>query len=81
MTDLYDTPLAKRVEAWQDAGRDIYIAGFTPDGERALIVDVTGQVVTSGSLGLTSGLGRWECGHAHYWNNGDVYRARFPRRE
>lgn len=76
--DFAETPIASTVEALQDAGRDIYIAGF--GAHRALIVDNDNCQVTVAHVETCNGLGRWECSALHRITFSEVYAKRFPIR-
>lgn len=78
---LWDhAPVVATVAALQDAGRDIYTAGFSTDGRHALIVDIDGDRVMVAPVGTMHGLGRWECSKRHYDDHTDIYHGRFPLR-
>lgn len=77
---LYSTNIGKTVEGLQDAGRNVWIAGFASDGRRALVVDADRNAVSVAHVDCTGTLGRWECTHKHYNFNGSLYQERFPRR-
>lgn len=77
---LYDTPIGDRVDALMDAGRNIWIAGFTHDGQRALIVDADNEQVSVAHVDTANGLGRWECNIDHWRHNIGTYSERFPQR-
>ena len=74
------SPIANKVTALQDAGRDIYIWGFTSDESHALIVDKASGWVTVAHVNTANSLGRWECSVAHLGDYTDVYWPRFPKR-
>lgn len=78
--DLYSTPIARRISALQDEGRNIWIAGFTPDGRYALIVDADNDFCSVAHVETVNGNGRWECRKAHYTDYASLYHERFPMR-
>lgn len=80
INDLLETPLALKVWEMQDQGHDLYIAGFSPDGQYALIVVTETDSVSVGHVHTVNGLGRWECTKAHYQHHTDLYHQRFPIR-
>ncbi len=78
--DMWETPVAKMVDALMDQGRDVYIFGFSADGRRALIVDNSSATVSIASVDTRDGIGRWECTTAHYRAHTGEYARRFPTR-
>lgn len=77
---LYATNIGKTVEGLQDAGRNVWIAGFAPDGRFALVVDADRNAVSVAQVNSFGTLGRWECTHKHYNFDSSLYLERFPRR-
>lgn len=75
---LWATPIADRVDALQDRGREVWIAGFTPDGRHALVMDGENRTVSVASVASVTSLGRFECP----WRdrNESWLLGRFPRR-
>lgn len=78
LEEMFDTPIGRTIEALQDEGRDIWIAGF--GAHHALIVDADNNQVTVAPVGTTSGIGRWECSKTHYQAHTSIYHERFPIR-
>lgn len=76
----WDAPVIETVSALQDAGRDLFVAGFSEDHRYVLIVDIDNDRTTVAHVDTTFGLGRWESTLAHYRANTDVIHQRFPRR-
>lgn len=77
---LWETPIVDVVEAWQDLGCEVWIAGFSTDGRYALIIDGDRGSVSVAPVGTVSGLGRWECTKAHHDHHSSIYTERFPLR-
>jgi hypothetical protein len=73
--DLSETPIALAVARLQNAGRDIYIAGFSP--RHALVVDNDNSQVSVAPHDQCNGLGRWECSTNHLAAYPDLYLDRF----
>ena len=80
MSNLYETPIGETVTGQQDAGREVYIRGFSADGRRALVVDSDRDTVSVAPVEAAGSLGRWECSTAHLAAYGALYAERFPRR-
>lgn len=57
---LYSTPLGRFVEKLQDAGREVWVIGFSADHKRALIADGDNRTVSVASLARVASLGRYE---------------------
>lgn len=77
-TRPHSTALEANIDALQDTGHNVYIAGYTPDRSHALIVNVDTDTVTVASQHTVNGTGRWECSRAHYQDCIDTYITRFP---
>jgi hypothetical protein len=77
---LHNTALAAAVEALQDAGRNVWLWGFTADGRRALVADADNDRATIAPVDAPASLGRWECSLRHLNDYADLYCERFPRR-
>jgi hypothetical protein len=74
----WDSKLADRVSSYQDAGREIYVWGWTPDGRYALVIDNDHDTASVCHRDTATGLGRWET----YASRLDTaaYWPRFPNR-
>ena len=56
-TNLWDTPIARTIGQLQDQERDIWIDGFSPSGQLALIRDNDAQVtLVAATLGTDLGI-------------------------
>lgn len=76
--EMFDTPIGRTVAALQDAGRNVWIAGF--GAHRALIVDADNDTVSVAHVQTCNGLGRWECSKTHYDAHAGIFHGRFPLR-
>lgn len=74
-----ETPIAETVERLQDAGRDVWVWGWSDDGRHVLIVDNDNDQVTVAHVESMGSLGRWECSYRHLRQNVGVYVAQFGR--
>lgn len=79
--DLYDSPIGRTVEALQDAGREVWVSGWTDDGARCLIIDADNNTVSVAHRDSANSLGRWECSKRHHDAHRTLYAERFPRRD
>ncbi len=71
------TPIERTVDAAQDDGVEVWIAGWTECGRYALIV--APDAVSVASYAACNGLGRWEGSRAWYDANRDYLTSRFPQ--
>lgn len=79
MADLYATHVGQTVQNLQDAGRGVYVWGFTPNGTHALIVDSDNDAASVCPVDSVASLGRWETRASLV--SAAIYGERFPRRD
>lgn len=73
------TPIEGEIETLQDAGRNVYVAGWTDNLRYCLIVDNDNGQCSIATRYTCNGLGRWECSVNHRHDYAELYAERFPR--
>jgi hypothetical protein len=79
MPEAEATPIEEQISKLQDAGRNVYIAGWTENGRHCLIVDVDNGRCSIATRYTCNGLGRLECSINHRNEYAELYAEWFPR--